>query len=199
MEKKRQIKDDNAGFSLVELLVAIAIFSIVSIAFFEFLTVAIKHYQKETMEVEIQYEAQLAVNQLQDLMIDAKKGVSYTVNGITGIKSDADIVAGTTVNSKEVTIYNTDRYYIVKWNAADRELVYSEYKLESDGTWTEVADEQLMAEYISEFSVDLSLYDRNGSVGIDALFEKDREYRVTQNVKLRNQVSVNATLADLYG
>lgn len=199
MEKKRRIKDDNAGFSLVELLVAIAIFSIVSIAFFEFLTVAVRHYQKETMEVEIQYEAQLAVNQLQDLMIDAKKGVSYTVNGITNIQSDADIVAGTTVNSKEVIVYNTDRYYVVKWNVADKELVYSEYKREADGTWTEVADEQLMAEYISEFSVDLSLYDRNSSIVIDALFEKDREYRVTQNVKLRNQISVNKTLADLYG
>uniref|UniRef100_UPI0040578E2E PilW family protein n=1 Tax=Acetatifactor sp. TaxID=1872090 RepID=UPI0040578E2E len=199
MEEKRQIKNDNAGFSLVELLVAIAIFSIVSIAFFEFVMVALKHYQKETMEVEIQYEAQLAVNQLQDLMIDAKKGVSYTVNGMLSVRSDAEIPAGTTVNSKEVIVYNANRYYVVKWNAADRELVYSEYLREADATWTTVADEQLMAEYISDFSVDLSLYERNQSIGIDALFEKDREYRVTQNVKLRNQVSINAALADIYG
>lgn len=197
MNNMKQLKENNAGFSLVEMLVAIAIFSVVSVAFFQFLMVAIRHYQQGTREVEVQYEAQLVTNQLQDMLIDAKQGVSYAVNG-TLVRSDADAPAGT-VTSKEVFIYNTDRYYVIEWKAADRELLYSEYSRTPEGTWDTVASDVLMAEYVSEFSVDLTFFDRNNGIGLDLLFDNEREYRVMQNVKLRNQVSVNATLAEIYG
>lgn len=198
MDKKKPMKKNNSGFSLIELVVSIAILAIVSAAIFEFVMVAIKHYQKETREVELQYEAQLAMNQLQDLLIDATKGVSYTVNGSTLIQSDGDI-AGVAVTSKEITIYNTERYYVVTWKADQEKLFYSEYSRQADGTWKTEADAVLMADYVNRFSADLTFFERNNSIGLDILFDNDKDYRVMQNVKLRNQVTLNASRADLYG
>ncbi len=198
MNKRKSLQQNNAGFSLVEMLVAIAVFSIVCLAFFEFLMVALRHYQQGTREVEVQYEAQLTTNQIQEMLIDVKEGVTYTVNG-SMVRSDADVPAGVTVTDKELFIYNTDRYYVVEWRADSRELYYSEYNRPPGGVWNTVVSDVLMAEHVSEFSVDLTFFDRNNGVGLDLLFDNDREYRVMQNVKLRNQVSVNATLAEIYG
>lgn len=198
MGKKQSLKENNAGLSLVELLVSIAIFSIVSIAFFEFLMVAVRHYQKEKTEVEVQYEAQLTVNQLQDLLVDAKKGVSYLVNDRDFILNDDGIVTGD-VESKQLIVYDTDRYYKITWSAAQERLLYSEYIQKNDGAWDEVAGDVLMAEYVREFSVDLSSFERNNSLGLDLLFDNAQEYRVLQNVKLRNRVLINKSLGQVYG
>ena len=199
--KDRKAKQlNNAGFSLVELLVAIAIFAIISTAFYEFALMAMRHYQKGAMDVEVQYEAQLAMNQLQDLVIDSSKGISYTVNGSTSyILSDSEIPTGTTVTNKQIALYNTDGYYVVEWSAADKKLYFSEYESDGVGGWTTVTNRVLMAEYVRDFSVDLSSFTRNNSVELDLVFHKDRKYQVTQTVKVRNQVAVNKTRVDLYG
>lgn len=200
MSKTTSRKVNNAGFSLVELLVSIAILAIVSAAAFEFVIVALNHYQKGTAEVDVQQEAQMTMNQLQDLVIDASKGISYTVNGSTAyILSDGDIPAGTVVANKQITLYNADRYFVVEWSAADRNVYYSEYSTDGSGTWTTEADRVLMAEYVTEFSIDLSSLDRNNSAELDLLFDNDRQYQVIQKVTLRNQVAVNKTRMDLYG
>ncbi len=200
MKRTKHKKMNNSGLSLIELVVSIAIFSIASVAIFEFVMVAIRHYQKGTSEVEVQYEAQLAMNQLQDLLIDANRGVTYMVNGSTAILSDAEIADGT-VTDKQVFIYNADRYYVIEWIAAEREILYSEYIRNADGSWVADADahDALLAEYVREFSVDLSSVQQNNCIELKIYFDNDREYQVTQNVKLRNKVSVNAPLAEMYG
>lgn len=204
MGRRRQKKENNAGFSLVELLVSIAILAVVSAAIFEFVMVAIRNYQQGTREVEVQYEAQLVMNQLQDLLIDARRGVTYTyytnsASEGTMILSDADIPEGT-VKGKRVIVYHTDCYYVLDWVAEQQKILYSEYSKNEAGDW--VVDPEaagvLMAEYVQDFSADLSLVHRNNCIGFDLVFDNEREYRVTQNVKLRNQVSVNVSRTELY-
>ena len=56
-----------------------------------------------------------------------------------------------------------------------------------------------MAEYVRDFSVDLSAFERNNSLGLDLLFDNAQEYRILQNVKLRNQVLINKSLSQVYG
>lgn len=189
---------DNHGFSLIELVVSLAVLSIVSTAIMGLAVIASRHYQTQTKEVKLQYEAQLSMNQLQDILIDAQKGVSYSVNGSADrILKDEDITAST-VYSKQLTIYNTDRYYIIKWNAAQEKLLYSEYYLES-GLWKEAAKDALMADYVHTFSADLSEAEESGSIRLEVEFNNQRKYGVTQNVTLRNRVAVNKTQSEIYG
>lgn len=176
------MKKRNAGFSLIELVLTMAIFMIASLSIYQFVVIASKHYQKETIEVNLQYEAQLSMNQLNDLLIDTTKGVSYRVNGGT----------------KELFLYNEGKYYVITWDATSQSLLYSEYVQNADSSWTQKTNKVLMAEYVEEFEVDLSDLEQSQIVRLSVKFRNSREYQVTQNVTLRNKVAVNAEISELY-
>ena len=194
------MRKDNSGFSLIEIVAALAILAIASVAILRFLNTSTIHYQKENGEVEVQYEAQVATNQITDLLIDALKGVKYTYNSSNMILSDADIANPATVTSKEITIYNDGVYYILTWDKADKKLYYTDYIYNaSTSTWNLSTDKALMAEYIESFSVDMTNTSTNGVVRLKLLFKRDKEYEITQNVTIRNKVKVNAaTIAEVY-
>lgn len=199
MKRRKQRKLNNYGYSLVEVLVAMTILAIAATAIFEFAIVASRHYRNETLEAEVQYEAQLAMNQIQDLLIDATEGVSYSYSaggGETLILSDA----GVTANIKYLTIYNDDRYYVLKWDGALEQIFYSEYRDDGTGVFRleTNANEALMAEFVRVFSVDISQLEDNHSVRLDVTFDNGREYQVTQNVTLRNKVVVNKPITEVY-
>lgn len=202
MKRRTQGKLNNAGYSLVEVIVALAIVTIAATAIFEFALVASKQYQKETLEAEVQYEAQLVMNQLQELLIDASEGVSYayTVSGGSDslILSDAEIAAGVTVKDKYLTVYNDDKYCVLKWASGEQKLFYSEYRKDGTGSFTQSADEELMADLVQAFTVDLTQLEKNHSVRLDVTFSNQREYRVMQNVTLRNRVVVNKPISEVY-
>lgn len=176
------MRRDNSGYSLIEIIAALAVLAIASVAILQFLNISTTHYQKENSEVEVQYEAQVATNQITDLLIDAKSNVKYTYNGSNLITSDVGIPSGTTLTSKELII---DNKYKLTWNEADKKLYYH------DGTMAPTDADVLMAEYVENFSVDLTNTATNGVVRLKLLFKRDREYEITQNVTIRNKVSVN--------
>lgn len=195
------MRRDNSGFSLIELIAAMAVLAVASVAILHFLNTSTTHYQKTNSEVEVQYEAQIATNQITDLLIDARKGVRYTYNMSNLILSDAAIADLSVITSKEVTVYNDDVYYILTWNKDDKKLYYTDYTYDSStGTWNLTTDKVLMAEYIENFSMDMTNTAENGVVRLKLTFKRDNEYEVTQNVTIRNKVNVNpATLAEVYG
>lgn len=59
------------GYSLIELIVVVAILAIVGTAVFGFFLTSSRLYKNDSDEVNLQYESQLAVNQLENLLIDA--------------------------------------------------------------------------------------------------------------------------------
>ncbi len=194
------MKKNNLGFSLVELVASIAILAIASVAILHFLNTSTTHYQKENSEVDVQYEAQIAANQITDFLIDAQKGVRYTYDATNAVLSDADIPNLSAISSKEITIYNKDVYYVLTWKKADRTLRYSDYTYNATtSTWSLRTNTVLMAEYVEDFAVDMTNTEQNGIVRFKLLLKKDSEYEVTQNVTIRNKVKVNAaTMADIY-
>lgn len=194
------MKKNNLGFSLVELVASIAILAIASVAILHFLNTSTTHYQKENSEVDVQYEAQIAANQITDFLIDAQKGVRYTYDAANAVLSDADIPNLSAISSKEITIYNKDVYYVLTWKKADRTLRYSDYTYDAmTNTWSLRTNTALMAEYVEDFAVDMTNTEQNGIVRFKLLLKKDSEYEVTQNVTIRNKVKVNAaTMADVY-
>lgn len=70
-------KQENKGLSLIELVATMAIMAIVSTVVISFLVICIRHYEKVGNEVNLQRESQLAMNQIQELIIDATNGIGY--------------------------------------------------------------------------------------------------------------------------
>ena len=72
-------KQNNQGMTLIELVVAFAILGVVAVAVSMFIITGIRSYSKANNETNVQSEAQTALNQINNMVIDAALGVNYNV------------------------------------------------------------------------------------------------------------------------
>lgn len=139
----------NKGFSLVELIIVMAIMGILGLAVAGFIGTSSNQYKSATKEVDLQYEAQLTMNQIGDLLIDAQKGVKYesglATNPVEVASANEESgVAVQTAGSNAVSIDNfanvtgTDNASETDSNAASTQAASSDSKLiiyDSDCTY----------------------------------------------------------------
>ncbi len=202
----KNVKINDKGFSLVELLIAVAIAGIVGASVFGFMTVGVKNFSHSSADVSIQNEQQLAFNQIQDLVIDTAVGVEYYDKSTnTKVSEDSEIPTG---HDKMLRLNNLDSIYEIVWKAADKKLYYNEYtasvnpggEVVSTG-WT--VKEALMSEYIEGFAVDLSRLLSSRVVRVELTYNKgNRSLTSSHNITLRNQVvstnKIEEKLKDAY-
>lgn len=167
-------KGDHRGLTLVELICAIAIMSLVGAGVSGFMIVGANTYRSGTTEVELQTEAQMVVNQIGDLVID-------TTALISGTPSDTEATS--------ITIDCADRHYVVTQNGD--QVLYYEYRVEADGALVllpEGATEgQLMAENVTEFKADISDFPSSGVLRLYMKLEKgNRAYAAYYTIAARN-------------
>ena len=155
---------ENKGFSLVELLLSVTILAIVLTTVTAIILTGSKQFSKGSADANMQRQAQLVVNQMEDMLIDTNGGVYYNTTTREFSLYNVTKVSGVAVCTKEV----------IKWVAADEKLTYSKWNMKLDTTTnTYVEDgaaiyaDQLLAEEISDFKVDLSDikkdYDKDGN------------------------------------
>lgn len=72
----KRILNHQKGYSLVELLVAMAIFAIVLTQIFAMMVHSARLYKNGTFEVDLQTEAQQFVQQMEELLIDVNVSVN---------------------------------------------------------------------------------------------------------------------------
>lgn len=191
------MRTDNRGLTLVELLVSIAIASIVSIAIFSFMIVGARSFQKTSADVNVQHESQLVLNQLQDLLVDTNVGVEYNKDEST---SDATL-----------TLYNYDagnpdkHVYEVVYQAAEKKLFYNEYSPLASGEGASrivskgstIYQQQLLGENIASFTVDLSALEKKRVVRVDLEVERTQsKYKTSSNITLRNRIIIGNTIPE---
>lgn len=86
-----KLKRDNRGLSLVELLCAVAILSVISIAIGSAMSVSADSYRQGTREAALQQEAQFAANTIGNLIISANDEVTYSGNVLTVKNKDGAV------------------------------------------------------------------------------------------------------------
>lgn len=164
-------RKDNRGLTFVELICAIAIFSVIGTAVGGIMVVSANSYQRGTNEVELQQEAQLTANQIADILIDATSDVGY---------SDAGM-------QKTMDIRRGENLYQVTYNAADSRLLYSEYIDNGDGTTTAVALNQLLAEDVTGFEANVDDFANSGNARLFLSFTKNgKTYESWYTITARN-------------
>lgn len=185
------MKKKNRGYTLVELIVTIAILAVVGIGISSIISHSMKQYRMSSAEVSLQQESQLVGNQLMNLVMNANDGVSVEKGKLNLYSYDSKC----DMHSKIVISYDEDT----------RVLNYSAYQRDSvSGAWEEKPDEaeQCLAEYVTVFTV--NLLDESGKrvitsadrgerrvsqVEMKISYELDgKVYDFNQTVTLRNQV-----------
>ena len=185
------------GFSLVELVVSMAILMVVGIAILGFFTYCVGQYNRSSDETVLQMETQTTQSKLQEILLKTEGGVAVEQNGSkTEVRSlfsrEED---GTPV--KLALRHENDT------------LVYEEYQL--DNSWDDTGEEsnawklidkQLYASYVKNWEV--QLYDQDGTEIEDTtqvdgprvakveiilnMQANERTYNTFQTIALRNAV-----------
>lgn len=195
-------KTDNKGMTLVELICAMAVLGLIGTAVGSVMVVSARNYQRGNNEVTLQQEAQMTANQLQSLVVDATEQIQYTcmagsteydcVNETQAISYGA--IAG---GDRKLKIRQGEKLYVVAYQSANQQIVYTEYIVAADGSTTPVGDtEQLMTENVTAFSADLSDFAESRSLQLTLSLEKSsRTYSSSYTILARNGMVTTAAEA----
>lgn len=202
--------------TLIELILGMAIVSIICIAIGTLMQTGTRSYKTTTDEVDMQYEAQLASNQINNMLVDATVDVTFALEGDVPIDTKEDPVADDVnkyliVETSEREVDNSDPdnpqsiYTYVKkqlsWHADEKKLYYGEgtASLDAEGNpeWDAVtlSAEELLADKVESFTVDFS--DKaNGNIKVYMYFKNaSKGFNSDCNLTLRNNITFGTAIA----
>lgn len=206
------MRKDQAGFTLVELLIAVTIMAIVTAAVCGFIIVGSKSYASGNSDISVQQEAQLALNQISDVLIDTTRSVNYAAYDASGAATlglkDAEFTfepAGKSLTmfngvsvvdsggTETIEEGNGNKNYLFYWDKTDETLYYSEIDITE--TSFPMPGENgcvVLAERVKEFSADLTQVEEKRVVQISMTFTNgNKEYKTSNNITIRNKVGIN--------
>lgn len=203
------------GFTLVEIIVSLAIMTIVAGSVGAFIVAGNNSYLRGSKELTLQEEAQLTANQVIDLIIDVEKDIQFLDSTGAAVALDgtpAQDASGNVINStnvSELRLYNNDNVYMIRWQGDDgsgydtaNQIYLYEAKnsvtTDADGNetivWGDLTAEDvkpaLMAEHVTSFNVDISEAKTTRKVVLKMTFAyMEKTYTIAETIKLRNDLS----------
>lgn len=173
---------NNKGYTLVELLVTLAVFAIIMGEIGNLIMNSSKLYRNGTYEVELQTEAQQIVQQMEELLID----VSHSVSVDSSLSYDLITISNNskgTAGGGDSTVY----FFTLEKNDpgdAYGTLYFNKTTSDVSGNVSHVP----MAEYVQSVSLDMAGYSHD-VVTLNVSMNNGRYgYQASQDIYLRNAV-----------
>lgn len=186
-------KLNNKGLSMVELLLSIMILMIVSTSLFAFMIMSGRMFNRSNAEVDMQSEAQVMKNYMNDLITDTAKGLEYAK------KEDAN---AETYNADEcLVIYGEKVISYMAWVEESKQVHYLEKKnftVNADGSYSvnfsneemNASNWPILAVGVSSFDCQLTqLKEEHRIFSAELEFENGKSsYATTHTITLRNDI-----------
>lgn len=170
---KRKMRGDRRGFTLIEVLCAVAILGIISTTVGGAMVVATNSYRSGTVETAMQQEAQFTANAIEALIIDATDTVEFTGNVLT--------------------IANVDYTYEIVYDPSLQTLSYTQYATSDPSNVA--ASNELIAEHVASFDVDASAFATARTIQMTLSMENQgRTFSTAYNITSRNNPDAGAPL-----
>lgn len=183
---------NNKGFTLVELMVSIAILGVVIVASLGFLASGTRSFSSVSAAVNLQYKSQLAMNNIQERLIDCNTGVTFDTGSSTLYIIDSS-VSQNAETGKDETRYTA---YIFKYDAAKNAVYFGQQAAErtQDGSYKfRDSAPDLLVDGVSAFKADVTsgtdLYNNSyvSEVTLNmTFFIQSKTFTGVQSVALRN-------------
>lgn len=192
MKKNGAGSGGSRGFTLIELVVSIAIIGMLAASIAVIMSISMKSFRSTNDEIRIQQEVQTAVNQMNDILMEAVNIRSLSLDGgnhmwaiethgtYYGDKSSQDGITGQDVIY--CFLYQKDSGEIYLLSMTGNSLTSSDVLRNQKYTGDDLA-----VTHVSEFSIgtiekQMVKFTLKVKIG-------SKEYEYTQNVKLRNRDS----------
>lgn len=169
-------KNKNRGFTLVELIISVAILGIIVIGAGTFMVAGTRTYSSLNYSVRLQYEAQLAMAQLQE----------YTVDCTTGMAWDSTEAALYIANGNTVHIFDYDE--------TAQTLSYGTGTAAENLSFTA---NSMCAEHVADMDVVLLNAGKQMEITL-TMTRGNKTYVATQVIALRNQPVQAENWAELW-
>lgn len=180
---------DNQGITLVELIIGMAITSIVIGAIVMFMSAGSRGYQSAQSEISLQTETQTIMNQIRTRVLEGNN-TQYDDNVLTIYHSDGN--AATTADAVELIWFNNINHnmYLYLTTIGQKDTVLTDIR---NGV---VREDNLMGEHVSGFKVtpsDLFTFESTGTSGTTITVELEMDYNnrsfsLSEDMKLRNRI-----------
>lgn len=186
----------NKGFSMLELIIAIGIMGVIVLVVGIMMTTSSSTYNRLSADAQLQSEAQIVANSISNLAIDAYKANNdlsdAAYSGLSfdkGAKTDAQ--KSLILESKNET---TETRYIIGLNDTEKTLYYyQQSKAVTDADWGTISAGQLLAEHVSDFTVDTSRVDADNVLSFELSYVKGgKTYVGNYQVYMRNKEYTDA-------
>lgn len=199
-------KNNNRGFTLIELIITVAIIAIFSGVILTFIGTGSNTYRSTSNSAKVQMEAQETADSLEDLIIDANYSIDYQSASGGAITNDIDGDSGTgnkvliicnKSNSGDDSSGNTGsgdsdsdgyRYDFLYWSSSEQKIYYSQ------NTTKNVPfrpSGSVLAEGITDFQADVSKAASDKIVRFQLGIKRGtKEIKTLHSVNLRNTVKI---------
>ncbi len=181
--RKKEMKKNNFGFTLVELLAAIGIFAVLSVTVVYMMVTSSNTYGRLSVDAQLQSEAQLVANSISELAVDSYDAEQVFENPANASVSSYDLTDGNVLILKSKVDGNEKVFGIMR-NASSNELYYME-QTKTTGWSSDIA---LLGNNVTSFTVDTSRVDTENIIRFTLGYEKNgREYIGNYQVLMRNK------------
>ena len=179
----------NAGLTLVELLVSVAVLSIVTLGIGGLLRLAAQQYSNATKETEVQNLSQSVFASVSNALEDVAIDVTFSSNRLTIVNNDGIIL----FELDGDILYYDEKTFSSLSVAADANA--DTKKAAAAAASIGKAQENILADHVSVFSVDTSTKDQGFVVVRLTVTHHDRSKSLVQNVFMRNLRPKNSSVA----
>ena len=209
------MRKNQKGFTLVELIIAVAILAIVTLAVCGFIVVGSRSYTSANTDILLQQEAQLALNQISDVIIDTTDSITYSVgtgSSLQNVLKDSEYGGEATdkclvvINRTDATSNNDNPSYWFYWQKDLETIYFNELpavnpSMSYDEIQAELVNADsgraILAEHVTDLNIDISQFEENRVVMISMTLKNgNREYSTSNNVTVRNRIALNVVDID---
>ena len=195
--KKRE-KINNQGLTLIELIVTIAIIGIFGVVVMSFVTSGANFYRQASDTSTVQRSMQMTLDQIENLVIDTNKSISYSVGG-QATQSDL----GSQDSQEKILILesvqgeNTQHKEILKWNPdenPDEEIQNPSDEFLENMEFTEAVPQETIIDGYTKEEKEKAITETNAEIRTVKLDIKSSDLKIAQIEKELENQEVKSTI-----
>ena len=200
MRTEQEKQQKNGGFTLVEMIVAVAITAVFSAVVLTAVAAGSRLYRSISGSTRVQIDTQELTDSVEKLIVNAGESIYYAYgSGKSPGAPISDDIDGSTDGDRTLLLCSIQKNKggagirvvdVLDWRESEQKLYYSRQEITAAGT-SMLTEPSVYGEGVREFHVDVSRADSDGIIRFQLITENlGKKLRMLHTVDLRNPVKI---------